>query len=188
MDEQVPGAVTDAPSKDQEHEGLGQGRDNPGPVPQETQKPQGGKMNLLSKLFGGKGLAKSAPTEPDIVQLRANGDFALEVVGESHYQHYLETICGPRTEEGENRIVEAHLILEDSNPHDSKAVRVEISELQVGHLRREVARLYREQLRQKGHPHAIGRCAARVKGGWKRKGDGTGYYGVWLDIPIEEID
>lgn len=145
-------------------------------------------MNLLSKLFGGKGSGKGAPTEPDIVQLKGNDDFALEVVGESYYQHNLETICGPRTEEGENRIVEARLILEDSNPHDNKAVRVEISELQVGYLRREVARIYREQLRKNGHPHAIGRCAAKIKGGWKRKGGNTGHYGVWLDIPVEEID
>lgn len=145
-------------------------------------------MDFLSKLFGGKGSDQSASAEPDIVQLRGKGDFALEVVGESHYQHNLETICGPRTEEGENRVVEARLLLEDNNPHDNKAVRVEISELQVGYLKREVARIYREQLRQNEHPRAIGLCAAKIKGGWKRKGGSTGHYGVWLDIPVEEID
>jgi hypothetical protein len=71
-------------------------------------------MNLLSKLFGGKASGKSVASEPDIVQIKGNGDFALEVAGESHCQHNLETICGPRTEQGENRIVQARLILEDS--------------------------------------------------------------------------
>jgi len=58
--------------------------------------------------------------------LRGSGAFALPIVGESHYQEALEAICGPRSDEGEDRRVEARLVLENDNPHDSMAVRVDI--------------------------------------------------------------
>jgi hypothetical protein len=130
------------------------------------------------------GAKHTPPSEPDEVEIRGNGCFALEIVGESHYQKNLESICGPRKEEGEDLITDACLILEDNNPYDNKAVRIDISGLTVGHLSRETARLYREQLNQSGHPRAIGFCKARIKGGWKRRGNDIGHYGVWLDIPV----
>lgn len=140
-------------------------------------------MNFISKLFN---RTPKPPADPDRANITGHGDFYLEVVGESHYQANLETICGPRTTKGEERKVEATLILEDNNKYDNQAVRVEISGLTVGHLSREVARSYREQLKRSGHPRAIGVCQAMIKGGWKRKDGNTGHYGVWLDIPVAD--
>jgi hypothetical protein len=106
--------------------------------------------------------------------------FSMKVVGESNYQANLEAICGKRTEMGENRVVTAMLILEDSNPHDPNAVRVDIQGKTVGYLSRAAAKKYRKRF-----PGQNGaQCAANIRGGWKRKGTGddTGFYGVWLDL------
>lgn len=140
-------------------------------------------MEFLKSLFG-SGQKSQEPEKPELVELRGNGEYALEIVGESHYQNALEDICGPRKEKGENKKVEAFLHLDDDNPYDNKAVRVQIDGKVVGHLSREVARLYRQQLKQGGHPRAIGTCDAVIRGGWERKGK-KGNYGVWLDIPVE---
>jgi hypothetical protein len=69
----------------------------------------------------------SAPTaRPGPAEyLVGDGEFLTEVVGESNYQRALETICGGRCEEGHNKHVVATLVLEDSNRHDSNAVRVD---------------------------------------------------------------
>lgn len=138
-------------------------------------------MELLKwLLFGDK---KSANAEPDIAVLRGNREFALEVVGESYYQDALEQICGPRTRESVEQEHTARLILEDNNPRDKNAVRVEIDGKHVGYLSREVAKTYRQQIKNGGMPNAIGECQALIKGGWDRDGK-KGNYGVWLDIPV----
>lgn len=129
-------------------------------------------MGILDKLLG----------RPEVVGINGNGEFELDVVGESHYQAALEKICGPRKEKGENRIVQARLILDDHNPKDKQAVRIEIDGLLVGHLPHDAARSFRAELKRKGHASAIGTCRAKIKGGWQRKGS-TGSYGVFLDIP-----
>lgn len=136
-------------------------------------------MGLLSRLFG----------RPDHVTLSGTGDFDLEVKGESHYQAALEAICGPRKEAGEERTVDAQLILDDRNPHDSQAVRVEIDGRLVGYLGRDAARAYRKALRDSGHPRAVATCKAQIRGGWRRtsgRGERLGSYGVWLDVPVVE--
>ncbi len=121
----------------------------------------------------------------DEVELRGNGEFALEIVGESHYQDALEKICGPRKERGEDLEIEARLILEDENPHDNKAVYLEIKGNKVGYLSKEVARIYRNLIKQAGHPRAISTVKAQIRGGWLKKNGEKGSYGVWLDIPVE---
>ncbi len=132
-------------------------------------------------LFGGP---KQVTEESDVV-LQGNREFALPVVGESHYQDALESICGPRTRESVEQEHTATLILEDENQFDRNAVRVEIQGKQVGYLSREVAKLYRQQIKAGGKPRARGECQAVIKGGWDRDGK-KGSYGVWLDIPVEE--
>jgi len=77
------------------------------------------------------------------------------------------------------------LILEDDNPHDDKAVRVEIEGHAVGYLSRERAREYRKGLAGAGQPQTAGFCGAVIRGGWDRGGGDRGNYGVWLDIPIQ---
>ena len=142
-------------------------------------------MDFLKKIFSSmQSKQKQSSDEIDEVELRGNGEFALEAVGESHYQNNFETICGARKERGEDLEVEARLILEDENRYDKNAVRVEVNDLHVGYLSRQVAVLYREQIRSGGHPKAIGICKANIRGGWLRKDGDKGHYGIWLDIPV----
>jgi hypothetical protein len=138
-------------------------------------------MGFFARLFGrDKALSPTLP-QGDRVVLEGPGTFDLPIVGESHYQDALERICGPRTDEGEDRPVEAHLVLENDNPHDPMAVRVDVGGLTVGYLSREHARQYREQMRKVGYPSANAYCRARIRGGWDRGERGTGFYGVYLD-------
>jgi hypothetical protein len=117
------------------------------------------------------------------VNLPGPGRFDVETVGESHYQDALEAICGPRTEDGEDRVVEAWLVLEDANPYDALAVRVDIDGHVVGYLSRVNARVYREQLAAQAVGVVRASCLARIRGGWDRGPDDQGFYGVFLDLP-----
>jgi hypothetical protein len=49
---------------------------------------------------------------------------------------------GGKSEDGHDHQCTAHLILEDDNPHDNQAVRVDISGYTVGYLSRKNARAY----------------------------------------------
>lgn len=110
----------------------------------------------------------------------------VDIVGESHYQENLEAICGGRTEEGEERDVEAVLILDDKNRFDPMAVRVEIQGKVVGHLDRQAAREYREWLVEIGHPGVTAIWDAVIRGGWDRGQGDRGHYGVTVYIgPVE---
>jgi hypothetical protein len=129
--------------------------------------------------------------KPPVINLPGPGTFSVPIVGESHYQPALESICGRRKEEGENKLVQAMLILDDANPVDKLAVRVEINGKTVGHLSREYARQFRSELKKAGRPKAIISCQAEIRGGWERqKGKGKdtdrGHYGVWLDLQVDD--
>jgi hypothetical protein len=141
-------------------------------------------MGFFSSLFGKK--------SPDVINLPGPGTFSVPIVGESHYQQALESICGRRKVDGEEKLVKAMLILDNANPVDKLAVRVEINGLTVGHLSKKDARQYRAQLKQARRPNAIIACQAEIRGGWERpKGKGQvdrGHYGVWLDLPTDEDD
>jgi hypothetical protein len=84
-----------------------------------------------------------SPPQGMPAHVQGSGAFALPVVGESHYQETLQAICGPRSDDGEDRRVAARLVLENDNPYDSMAVRVDIQGQTVGYLSREHARRYR---------------------------------------------
>lgn len=88
----------------------------------------------------------------------------------SKYQEDLEAICGGRTEEGVNRLVSARLILEDSNPYDRDAVRVEVSGRTVGYMNRQDAKAYRRYFQKIRAGGTVGACNAQIRGGWKRSG------------------
>lgn len=141
-------------------------------------------MHILKQLLGLHKLQKPAEPPPlvpipqvDLVRLKQKKStfFDVEVVGESHYQNNLRRIVGARFANGESHMTLARLVLEDSNPHDNKAVRVEIDGLQVGYLSRELAPKYREHLQQIGRPTAVGECRAKVRGDTR--------LGVYLDVP-----
>jgi hypothetical protein len=139
-------------------------------------------MGLLARLFGRDNTPQKTLPEGGRVVLEGPDTFELAVVGESFHQDALERICAPRTDESQDRLVEAHLVLENDNPHDSMAVRVDISELAVGYLSRAHARQYREQIRKAGYATANAYCRARIRGGWDRGEGDRGFYGVYLDV------
>jgi len=91
-------------------------------------------VGFFSSLFGPP--KKRIP----VADCQGSGKFGLEVVGESNFQDALEEICGGRTEEGHDKIFDALLVPDDQNPHDNKAIRVEILGHAVGFLSRENAR------------------------------------------------
>ncbi len=140
-------------------------------------------MGLFSWLTGKRQL----PSQVDVF-LPGPGDFGVEVVGESHYQPAIEDAAGGRTEESCEQIVDAFLVLEDSNPYDAKAVQVRINGQVCGHLSRENARQYRMQLKAIGLPHVTARCKAMIVGGWDRGPDDRGFFGVRLDLPHGESE
>ena len=140
-------------------------------------------MGLFASLFVSK-----APERPsgkkDVVYLMGPANFRLEIIGEDQYQAALEAICGPHLPKGVHLYETASLILEDKNPHDQNAVRIEIQRKHVGYLSPETAMLLRAQLKAKGRPKSIAQCAAVIRGGWVSSDGRKGDFCVWLDLPI----
>ena len=139
-------------------------------------------MGLSTGLFSSK--AQQLPGREKVVFLLGLGNFDLKIVGIAAFQAALETICGPHRLEGVKRFETAGLIVEDENPREKNAVRVEIRRQPVGYLSREAASLYRQQLEARGTPNAVGQCQAIIRGGWVSSDGRKGPYEVWLDIPI----
>jgi len=137
-------------------------------------------MGLLSWLFGG-----SKPSNP-LANLPGPGTYSIDIVGESHYQRALESICGGRTEDSQRKEVVATLVHENDNPHDNKAIRIDISGKTVGYLSRDNARDYRKKLKEAGHPGITATCSAIIVGGWDRGSGDKGHFGVKLDLPTNE--
>ncbi len=121
-----------------------------------------------------------------------NGDFDLEVVGESHYQDALWRAVGSISDDQENVRSEftAALVPEPDNPHDRNAIAIHIEGRQVGHLSRSDARRYRAVFQKLQDQGMVGACQARVRGGFwiKRRrfvffsGRDRANLGVWLDL------
>ncbi|WP_273035967.1 HIRAN domain-containing protein [Massilia timonae] len=123
----------------------------------------------------------------EIPQITGPGRFAIDVAGESYYTESFAAICGPRCEDGVDLEVRARLILQDDNPHDKQAVRVEIQGHPVGHLPREVARDFRRAVRYgQLSIYETFECAAIIRGGWDRGNGDAGHYGVRLDLPQDD--
>ena len=108
------------------------------------------------------------------LELSGSGGFAIEVVGESHYQQALAAIVNkPRFAQ---KTCHAVLVLEDDNRHDANAVRVDIDGRKVGYLSRAGALAFRETLRENGFGRVESVFRAQIRGG------GDALYGVWLDL------
>lgn len=105
-------------------------------------------------------------------------EFGQEIVGESHYQDAIKDIAARLN--GNGRLVQATLCLEDDNEHDKNAVAVRISGLTVGYLSREAARKYRKMGKKERLPNEA-KCPAMIAGGTDGK-----YFGIWLGI--DELD
>lgn len=108
--------------------------------------------------------------------------FPQAVVGESHYQDVIESICGGRKPDGEDLVVDASLVPEDANPYDSNAVKVVVQGKTVGYLSRPSARRFRERFAKAGV--SVVTCKARIRGGWDRGPDDRGNYGVALNLTL----
>ena len=109
--------------------------------------------------------------------------YAVEVVGESHFQDALDRICGGRTKAGHRLETKASLVLEYGGPHAPKAIRVDIDGQTAGYVERKAARNLWESLAEIELDKKIATCDAIILGGWDRgKGD-RGYFGVKLDLP-----
>jgi hypothetical protein len=159
-------------------------------------------MTLFSWLFGQKKEAEKTETEAlslglDPPQQRTSNasnlrtlvahirwrddSFPMEVVGESHYQQALISICGRHTRHGYTGVHSAIIMLEPSNPYDANAVVVKISNQVIGYLPRGQALRVGSQMREEGISTAF--VKAKVQGGWRTNQYDEGSYGVRLAIP-----
>lgn len=126
----------------------------------------------------------STNSSPKIYNLPTNGGYDLEIVGEASFQDNLLAICGRKTKNGHNKKTIAYLILEDTNPVDKNAVRIDAEGKTVGYLSRAVAIKYRDYLKHYQLTNIIGTCPAVIKGGWERDNGDSGHFGVWLDFTL----
>lgn len=118
------------------------------------------------------------PWEFDEVDEDFQQPFQTAIVGESYYKKNFRKLFGDPNADGVDVKTTAALILDDNNPHDPKAVRIEIDDRVVGHLSRDDARRFREL-----HSDSI-TCPARVRGGWVKNGKWNDY-GVTLDVALD---
>lgn len=120
------------------------------------------------------------------IKIEGPGTFAIDVVGVSRRQDALAAIVEEHGRSGRTATVEAVLVLEDSNPHDPNAVRVEIDGALVGYLSRDNARRYRADLAAAGTPGASVSSQARIVGGFETASGERAHFGVRLDLPPME--
>jgi hypothetical protein len=111
------------------------------------------------------------------VPIKGPGKFAVDVVGVSRRQDVLEAAAA------QGAVHDARLILEDDNPHDDQAVRVEIDGRMCGYLSREIARRYRANLAAAGDEHLTVRCKGKIVGGFETPSGERAHFGVRLDLP-----
>jgi hypothetical protein len=116
-------------------------------------------------------------------ELPGPGDFEIEAVGTSKYQRALESAAGGRAEDGVEVLTHAILVFENDNPHDSNAVQVFLGSKLVGYLSRDNAKSYRKQILKAGRGELVGRCEAKIVGGWDRGTSDRGHFGLRLDLP-----
>jgi hypothetical protein len=147
--------------------------------------------NLFGRLFGARSEPSREDTAPTpaepFITLDGTGRFQVSVVGEASYRHTFQLIFGPRTADGIDQECDASLRLENSNPYDDQAVRVDIEGRVIGYLSRGDARRYRHWLSSQARATDMRICRALVRGGWARGSEDTGDYGVYLDLPVDAI-
>lgn len=129
---------------------------------------------ILSGYREGRAETVAAPLGP------GPNKFEVPVVGESHYQGNLLALCGSKAPDGVEKYFVATLVPEDANPHDPSAVRVDIDNMTVGYLSRNMAKDWR----RRSGGHRTVQCRAVVRGGWDRGAEDEGSFGAWLDLPV----
>jgi len=110
-----------------------------------------------------------------------NGVYPIEVVGESRYRANLDQLFGAENDgAGVDLVRTAYMVVERGNPNDRNALRVDIDQLPVGYLPRDVAAVLSPALVANGLV-AI-QTAAHVTAGFD-----SGNYSVWLAGDMAEI-
>ena len=125
--------------------------------------------------------AQAVPTQA-VYDWPSLGDFDFEVVGESYCQKAIERLAGEHGDQSPDLRVKAVLVPVSNNPHDDKAVRVEVDGYLVGHLSRENARSFRRRLGAKKLGAVPTGCDALIVGGFLMDSGSRASYGVCLDI------
>lgn len=110
----------------------------------------------------------------------------FQAAAELHYQDALSRLCGGKQRDSADVCFSAWLYLENSNPYDHLAVRVDIQGDTVGYLSRDYARRLRRWLKRHGHTAKAAQCQANIRGGWYRGPDDQGHFGVFLDLPLRD--
>lgn len=114
-------------------------------------------------------------------------EFDYDIVGESNHQTALLDLArSDLTEDGAGDAELMALLIPDSdNKYDSNAVAVYVSGLHVGHLPREDAATFIEDLEdasdEVGEECQIVICQAKLKGGFMKNGSRT-HIGIVLDL------
>lgn len=121
-----------------------------------------------------------------LINVEGPGAFAIEVVGVSRRQDALAAIVDSHGRSGRTLTIDASLVLENANPHDANAVRVEIDGVLIGYLSRDNARRYRGDLAAANASEAVVRCKARIVGGFQTETGERAHFGVRLDLPPME--
>lgn len=127
-------------------------------------------------------VARQFAIRSTVAFVRGPGTYRVKAVGETGHQAPMALLTRTKSRSGKRKLP-ATLVLDDHNPFDSQAVRVDIEGLTVGFLARADAQALRANaprlVLQKGciNCNAI---IARVTG----SGDGAQTYYVRLDLPV----
>lgn len=117
--------------------------------------------------------------------LRGSGRFSVRVRTGERYRQAVRSVAGTHVRNGGREVVQARLVLEDSNPDDPEAVRVDVRDRTVGYLESDFARDYRTWLAEAGYPGVHAYCAATIRASPSRGGGEEEVLAVWLDLPEE---
>jgi len=128
------------------------------------------------------GFGRTVKVEASRGALLGDGEFAFNIVGESHYQKEIASIVGGKTREGHKDYCAAVLSPEPTNPHDRKAVVVTIHNRTVGYLSRDDCDDFKRALERAGFTAAA--CEALICGGWLRSDNDQGDFGVKLNAVL----
>jgi hypothetical protein len=117
----------------------------------------------------------------------SDNSFSVHAHGSGNYQDRLQTIIRTGNETDSKHRYEASLFLDNKNPFDCLAVKIDINGSTIGYLSRLDARAYRQELSRLELGAADHGCAAIIIGD-RGHGRRHGVYSVRLDLSIRQLD
>lgn len=119
----------------------------------------------------------------------------MEVKGESHYQHNLAAVAGPKSDIGYNLPVDVVLIREPDNEYDPNAIAVYAAAreegakgVMVGYVAKEIAVGLAPAIDRKNEEGEVVGLEGMIRGGWDRGGGDTGHYGIFLTYDPRDFE